>query len=89
MGTAMCDDWAWQGVHPAFPPRAVRCVLVLRDRPVGTSDKRESIRQTVYLVLHSDSLYHVGWLAYEGAQEPFDQDTLADLEAVDCDLGLK
>jgi hypothetical protein len=89
MGTAVHGDWTWGSITPSFPPQAVRCVLLLRDRPSATGGERESIRQIVFLVYHSDALYHVGWLAYEGPEEPFDEQALAHLDTIGCDLGLE
>jgi hypothetical protein len=84
MGTAQPGDW----IIPSTPPQAVRCALVLRSRPPGSGDL-ESLRQVVYLAYHSDALYRVGWLAYEGPQEPFGPQLEADLASVGCDLGLE
>jgi hypothetical protein len=48
----------------------------------------ELVRQVVYLVHHSDALYRVGWLAYEGPEEPFDEALRSDLASIGCQLAL-
>jgi hypothetical protein len=45
-------------------------------------------REVVFLVRHSDALYQVGWLAYEGPEAPFGADVREDLETIGCDLRL-
>ncbi|MGD2144505.1 MAG: hypothetical protein PVF54_08525 [Anaerolineae bacterium] len=89
MGMAASADWPWGSITPSFPPKAVRCVLLTRNRESAIGDERESIRQIVFLVYHTDALYRVGWLAYEGPEEPFGEEARADLEAIGCDLGLR
>jgi hypothetical protein len=78
MGAPVRSD----GVHPTFPPQAVRCALLVR-QPAGGG---APIRQVVYLVHHSDALYQIGWLAYEGPEEPLAPQAAADLAAIECDL---
>lgn len=84
MGTARADDW----IKPSSPPQAVRCALLVRSRASGCAQS-ESVRQVVYLVHHSDALYRVGWLTYEGPEEPFGPQLAADLASLDCNLGLE
>jgi hypothetical protein len=43
----------------------------------------------IFLVHHSDALYRVGWLAYEGPEEPFGPQLAADLASIGCDLPLE
>lgn len=43
----------------------------------------------MFIVRHSDQLYHVGWQAYEGPAEPFGAAARADLEAGGCELALE
>jgi hypothetical protein len=79
------DDW----IPPSFPPEAVRCALLVRSRPSGSGTEDESTRQVVFLIYHSDALYRVGWLAYEGPEEPFGPGLTAHLALIGCDLGLE
>jgi hypothetical protein len=89
MGSAVSDEWPWGSITPSFPPRAVQCVLLERSRGSGAGGERASVRQVVFVVHHSDMLYRVGWLAYEGSEEPFSSGFLAHLSSIGCDLGLK
>jgi len=75
------------GVSPTFPPEAVRCALVER-RGTEEDGEAEPTRQIIFLVRHSDTLYHVGWLAYEGPEEPFGPDLRANLTTIGCNLDL-
>jgi len=77
------------GITPSYPPKEVRCVLLLRGRPSESGADDELVRQVVFLAYHSDVLYRVGWLAHEGPEEPFPAEVLADLALIGCDLGLK
>lgn len=88
MGSAWSDDWPWGSVTPSFPPRAVQCVLLERSRESTAGGERASVHQVVFVAYHSDMLHHVGWLAYEGPEEPFSQGFLAHLSTIGCDLGL-
>lgn len=74
-------------IAPSLPPRAVRCALLLRSGS-GSDRKEDPRRQVVYLVYHSDVLYRVGWMAYEGPEEPFGPELTTDLERIGCDLRL-
>jgi hypothetical protein len=85
MGTPEPGDW----IIPSFPPRAVRCVLLVRSRSSAGGAQDESLRQVVYLVYHSDALYRVGWLAHAGPEEPFGPELAAHLASIGCDLGLE
>jgi hypothetical protein len=85
MGTPERGAW----IVPSYPPQAVRCALLVHSRLLSSASHDESIRQVVFLVHHSDALYRVGWLAYEGPQEPFGPDLVAHLESIDCDLPLE
>jgi len=84
MGTPQAGDW----IIPSYPPQAVRCALVVRTHPTDGGEI-ESVRHVVYLAHHSDALYRVGWLAYEGPREPFGPQLKADLASIGCDLGLE
>lgn len=55
MGTV---EWE-SGIAPSLPPQAVRCALLLRRRP-DSAWQDDSRRQVVFVVHHSDALYHVG-----------------------------
>jgi hypothetical protein len=77
-----------EGFTPSPPARAVRCVLLDRRRPAD-GDEPAAVRQVVFLVRYSDALYRVGWLAYAGPEEPFDEKLRACLARLDCDLGLR
>ena len=83
MGTPQPGDW----INPSNPPQDVRCVLLARSG-ASVGDSGETVRQVVYLVHHSDALYRVGWLAYKGPEEPFDEKLRSDLASIGCDLGL-
>jgi hypothetical protein len=78
MGVPVRSD----GVRPTFPPEAVRCALLVRQPAPGGA----AVRQVVFLAYHSDALYQVGWLAYEGPEEPLGARAAADLAAIECDL---
>jgi hypothetical protein len=77
-----------EGLTPSLPARAVRCALLERRRP-SSGGEPASVRQVVFLVRHSDALYQVGWLAYAGPEEPFDEALKTDLALLGCDLGLR
>lgn len=83
MGVPVRSD----GVSATFPPQAVRCALLER-RGTENGGETEPTRQIIFLVRHSDTLYHVGWLAYEGPEEPFGPDLKAVLKTIECDLEL-
>jgi hypothetical protein len=85
MGTPEPGDW----IIPSSSPEAVRCVLLVRSRASDSGAEDESLRQVVFLAHHSDALYRVGWLAYEGPEEPFGPQLMAHLESIGCDLGLE
>jgi len=74
-------------IQPSSGAGAVRCVLLEWSRPMDDGDR--PWRQVVFLVHHSDALYRVGWLAYEGPQEPFGPQLTADLNRIGCDLNLE
>lgn len=78
----------YDGIAPSFPPQAVRCALLVRHRASDNGVGDESLRQILFLVHHSDALYHVDWLAYEGPEEPFCPQVSAHLERLGCDLRL-
>ena len=83
MGGAVRDD----ALFASSPPQEVRCALLVRS-PVGDGAGEEASRQVVFLVRHSDALYQVGWLAYEGPVEPFGAELRANLETIGCSLPL-
>jgi hypothetical protein len=85
MGTPEPGDW----IVPSYPPQAVRCALVERRRTSSSGAGDESVRRVVFLVHHSDALYRVGWLAYEGPREPFGPELVAHLASIGCDLDLE
>jgi len=85
MGVAEGDA----GLDRTFPPQAVRCALLVRMWPSGRGAEVASVRQVVFLARHSDALYHVEWVAYEGPQEPFGPELRAHLALLGCDLGLR
>ena len=72
-----------------FPPQAVRCVLLVRSRPALDGPHQDLSEEVLYLVRHSDALYHVEWVAYEGPEEPFGPQLKADLASIGCDLVLE
>jgi hypothetical protein len=84
MGTPEPGDW----IIPSSPPQEVRCALLVRSHRSSSGAGDESVRQVLYLVHHSDALYRVGWLAYEGPKEPFGPELKPDLASIGCDLGL-
>jgi hypothetical protein len=75
-------------ITPAFPPQAVRCALLVRRRESDRSGEDGPVRQVVFLIHHSDALYRVGWVAYEGPEEPFGLEVKTHLERIGCDLRL-
>ena len=77
------------GVERPFPPQAVRCALLVRMWPSGRGAEVASVRQVVFLARHSDALYHVEWVVYEGPRELFGPELRAHLALVGCDLGLR
>jgi hypothetical protein len=83
MGTV---EWE-SGIAPSLPPQAVRCALLLRRRP-DSAWQDDSRRQVVFVVHHSDALYHVGWLAYAGPEEPFGPEETTFLDRIGCELRL-
>ncbi len=85
MGTVDPEDW----ISPTFPPRAVRCALLARSQASGSDGASEPVRQVVFLAHHSDTLYHVGWVAYEGPVEPFGPQLRDRLALIGCDLELE
>jgi hypothetical protein len=76
------------GIAPSFPPQAVRCALLIRQGEPDRDGEAIPVRQVVFLVHHSDAPYRVGWLAYEGPEEPFGPELTTHLKRVGCDLGL-
>jgi len=74
-------------IWPSFPAQEVRCVLVERTRP--GDDGAEMREQVVFLVYHSDTLYRVGWVVYEGAEGPFGPAAVESLRRIGCDLALE
>ncbi len=93
MGRAMVNEsgWTWGTIEspPPYPPTAVHCVLLERDRKLATEEAGESLRQVIFVSYHSDGLFRVGWLTHEGPQEPFTPELIAHLDAIGCDLGIK
>jgi hypothetical protein len=89
MGRAVRDDWRWDSIEPSFPPEAVQCVLLKRNRPSTVGGGEEAIRQVVFVAYHSDALYREGWLAYAGPKAPFTQEFAAHLAAIGCGLDLE
>lgn len=85
MGKPQHGDW----IKPTSPAQAVRCVLLRRSRRADSGSGDEQVRQVVFVVHHSDALYRVGWLAYEGPEEPFGPELMADLALIGCELGLR
>jgi hypothetical protein len=85
MGTPQREDW----IKPSSSQQAVRCALLLRSRPSAGGAGDEEVRQVVFLVHHSDALYRVGWLAYEGPEEPFGPELIANLALIGCDLDVR
>ena len=93
MGRAMANEsgWPWGNgeLPPPYPPTAVRCVLLERERKPTLGEPGESIRQVIFVSYHSDGLWRAGWLTHLGPQEVFTPELTANLEAIGCDLGLK
>lgn len=83
MGRSVRDD----ALYTSAPAREVRCALLVRSL-TGAAAAEGPARQVVFLVRHSDALYQVGWLAYEGPEAPFGADVREDLETIGCDLRL-
>jgi len=57
-------------------------------RPTEASDVDRGCWQLIFVVLHSDTLYQVGWTVYEGPEEPFGAEVREQLSTLECDLGL-
>ena len=92
MGRAVANEngWPWgNGELPPYPPTAVRCVFLERERKPTLGESGESIRQVIFITYHSDGLWRVGWLTHEGPQEVFTPELAANLDAIGCDLGIK
>ncbi len=93
MGKAIANErgWPWGNneLPPPYPPTAVRCVLLERERKPTSGEPGESIRQVIFVSYHSDGLWRVGWLTHEGPQEAFTPELRANLDTIGCDLGLK
>ena len=92
MGRAMAygSGLPWGiGEVPSYPPTAVHCVLLERERKLATGETGEPIRQVIFITSHSDQLFRVGWLTHEGPQEPFTPELATHLNAIGCALGIK
>ena len=93
MGRALANEsgWPWGNgqLPPPYPPTAVRCVLLERERRPTLEEPAESIRQVIYVSYHSDGLWRIGWLTHEGPQGVFTPELIANLDAIGCDLGIK
>ena len=93
MGRALANEsgWPWGNdeLPPPYPPSAVRCVLLERERKFTTGETGEPLRQVIFVSYHSDGLWRAGWLTHEGPQEVFTPELMANLDAIGCDLGIK
>ncbi len=89
MGKAVRSDWTWQIQQLPFPPTALRCALLERERISAAGVPGERKRQVVFVAYHTDTLWRSGWLVHEGPREPFTPELLADLDTIGCDLDLK
>jgi hypothetical protein len=93
MGKAVANEggWPWGNgeLPPPYPPTAVRCVLLERERKPVTGGGGESIRQVIFVGYHSDGLWRAGWLTHEGPLEAFTPELVANLDAIGCDLGIR
>jgi hypothetical protein len=93
MGRAMANEggWPWGNgeLPPPYPPTAVRCVLLERERKATLGEPGESLRQVIFVSYHSDGLWRAGWLTHEGPQEAFTPELATHLNAIGCDLGIK
>jgi hypothetical protein len=93
MGKAVANEngWPWGNgeLPPPFPPTAVRCVLLERERKPAAGGPGESIRQVIFVGYHTDGLWRAGWLTHEGPLEAFTPELTANLGAIGCDLGVK
>jgi hypothetical protein len=93
MGRALANEsgWPWGTgeLPPPYPPAAVRCVLLERDRKFATGQAGDLLRQVIFVSYHSDGLFRVGWLTHEGPQDVFTPELAANLAAIGCDLGIK
>jgi hypothetical protein len=93
MGKAVANKngWPWGSgeLPPPYPPTAVRCVLLERDRSLAAGEAGEPLRQVIFISYHSDGLWRAGWLTHEGPQGVFTPELIAHLDAIGCDLGLK
>ena len=76
-------------ISPTFPPQAVRCALLAHGEACRGEAAGEPVRQVVFLAHHSDALYHVGWVAYAGPEEPFGPQLMDHLALIGCDLELE
>lgn len=89
MGRAVPNDWPWGIGEVPFPPSALKCILLERDRkPIGGT-QTEPKRQVIFVGYHSDSLWHVGWLVHEGPVEPFTPEDTTTFNTIGCDLALE
>lgn len=89
MATAVRNDWRWMVGEVPYPPSEVQCVLLERSQRSNGTGKTQVKHQVVFVNYHTDKLWRVGWLVLEGAQEPFTQEIIADLNTIGCDLSLE
>ena len=93
MGRAIANEngWPWgdSELPPPYPPTAVRCVLLERDRKLATGEAGDPLRQVIFVSYHSDNLWRVGWLTHEGPREVFTPELAANLDAIGCDWGME
>jgi hypothetical protein len=89
MGKAVRNDWRWGIEQLPFPPTAMRCVLLERERKSAVGVPGEPKHQVIFVGYHTDTLWRVGWLVHEGPQEGFTPELVADLDTIGCDLDLK
>ena len=88
MGQAVPTDWEWSTDTVPPPSDMIKCVLVERNRRATATTPGEQYDQIIFISHHTDTLWPVGWLVYEGPIAPFTPKVATHLDNLGCDLHL-
>ena len=86
MGQAARIDWVWSIEEVPMPPTALRCVLLAKQPQTTVSAQTGPAQQVIFIGYHSDQMWRMGWLVYEGPLAPFTPKVVANLDTLGCNL---
>jgi hypothetical protein len=87
MASPVLTGWPWGNINIPSP-KEMKCVLLERAASSTATSERPHTQEVVLIGYHTDQLWHKGWIVYELEGDLSTPESLENLAALGCDLGL-